>query len=479
MARRLARPGDPAASSPELVRYNQHGSIRSVVLATLRACGVSGLKVTRGDTVARQTVLHIEVDTGRVDAHLERAYRELVRRTKVPGFRPGKAPRLVFERFVGREYLLDHALESLVPEAVNEAIKSESLEPASTPRVSVTEREPVIKLDATVPLTPQVTLGDYHSIRVAEQAGAVTDEAVEKALERVREANATWSPAERELRLGDLATINATGTVEGNQILNAQSSDFLATEGGQYPAPGFAEALAGIRAGESREFTLTFPQDYSRTDLAGKAALFKATLTGLKEKTLPAVDDGLAKTVGEGLETLADLRKKIRESLEAEAAESARRLFEHQVVDALVASATFEVAPMLIDHETDHLLYNQQQALAQYRMPLDRYIQGIGKTADDFVKEARISAEDRLKRQLVMEKFAEAENITVSDEAVDAEVERLKSQPDVKPDTDWDGLRDTVRRLLRRQAATVRAVEIARQTGVILPAGPGAGKTLV
>lgn len=449
-------------------------------MSELRAiCAPAGdrdLKVTRGDTVARQTVLHIEVDTDRVDQHLDRAYRKLVQRTKVPGFRPGKAPRPVFERFVGREYLLEHALESLVPEAVNEAIKSESLEPASTPRVSVTEREPAIKLDATVPLSPQVTLGDYQSIRVAQQAEAVTEEAVDKALERVREANATWAPAERELRLGDLATITATGTAEGNQILNAQSSEFLATESGKYPAPGFAEALAGIKVGESREFALTFPQDYSRTDLAGKTAQFKTTLNSLKEKTLPALDDGLAKTVGEGLETLADLRKKIRESLEAEATESARRSLERQVLDALVASATFEVAPMMIDHETDHLLYDQQQALARYRLPLDRYIQGIGKTAEDFVKEARTSAEDRLKRQLVIEKLAEAENVTVSDEAVNAEVERVKSQPDARQDTDWDSLRDTVRRLLRRQAATDRVVEIARQSSIILPAGPGAGE---
>jgi trigger factor len=401
------------------------------------------LKVTRGDTVARQTVLHIEVDTDRVDQHL---------------------------------YLLEEALESLVPEAVNEAIKSESLEPSSTPRVSVTEREPVIKLDATVPLSPQVTLGDYQSIRVAEGADAVSEEAVDNALERVREANATWSPVERELRLGDLATITAIGTAEGNQILNTQSTEFLATEGGKYPAPGFAEALAGIRGGESREFTLTFPADYSRADLAGKAAQFKATLNSLKEKGLPALDDGLAKTVGEGLETLADLRKKIRESLQAEATESARRSLERQVLDALVASATFEVAPMLIDHETDHLLYDQQQALARYKLPLERYIQGIGKTADDFVKEARTSAEDRLKRQLVIEKLAEMENVTVSDAAVSAEVERLKSQPDVRQDTDWDALRDTVHRLLRRQAATERAVEIARQSSLILPAGPGAGE---
>ena len=407
---------------------------------------------------------------------MEQAYRKLVQRTKVPGFRPGKAPRSVFERFVGREYLVEQALESLVPEAVAEAVKQESIEPATTPRVNIVEREPVLKLDATVALAPEVTLGEYKSIRLEENIGAITEEQVEQALGQVREGHATWQPVERELRLGDLATITATGTAEGKQIMNAAGTEFLAIDGSTYPVKGFSESLAGQKPGETREFSLSFPDDYSNKELAGKPAQFKVTLNSLKEKVLPPADDELAKSVGEGLQTLADLRKKIGEGLEAEMKESTRRSLERQAADALLACTTFEIAPSIIDHETDHVLYDQQQALARYRVPLSAYIESTGKKAEDFVEEARTGATDRLKRLLVLEKLADAEGITVSDEQVTAEIERLKAQPDAQQTTDWDSLQDTVRRLLRRQAALDRTIEIARQNPPATPAGAGSGE---
>ena len=134
------------------------------------------MKVTRGETVSRQTVLHIELDAERVERHIEGAYKRLVVKTRIPGFREGRAPRQVFERYVGRQRLFDEALEPLVQEAVGEALKSESLEAAYTPRVQVTEREPLVKFDATIALSPQVTLGDYTTIRLRPDEHAVTDD---------------------------------------------------------------------------------------------------------------------------------------------------------------------------------------------------------------------------------------------------------------------------------------------------------------
>ncbi len=421
------------------------------------------LKVTRGETVARQTTLQIEVEPERVDQHLQKAYQRLVQRTRVPGFRQGKAPRPILERYVGREHLLEEALESLVPEAVGEAVKAESLQPAATPRVSIVERQPVVKLEATIALEPAVVLGDYTSVRIVRDEEAVKDEDVEKALERVRDANGTWTPVERVLRLGDLATVTATGQSDGKQVLNAQSTEFLAVEGSTYPVKGFAEALAGMAPEESREFSLTFPADYSQKDLQGKGAQFKVTLHSLKEKVLPALDDELAKTVGEGLQTLAELRNRVRQNIEAQAVEDARRSVERQVLDALVAGATFELPPIVVEHEADHILYDQQQALARYKVPIEAYVRSVGKDAGQFVQEARTSAEDRLKRSLVIEKLAESEGITVSEEQVTSEVEALKaSEPDRKG-LDSEEVRVAVRRALRRKAAMDRAFEIAGQ----------------
>ncbi len=442
------------------------------------------MKVTRGDTVARQTVLHIEVEPERVDKHLHRAYQRLVQTTRVPGFRPGKAPRTVFERHVGKDRLLEEALESLVPEAVTEALKSESLTPAATPRVSVVEKQPVVKLDATIALEPQVTLGDYRSIKIVRDETAVSDKDVDDSIERVRDAQATWAPVERELKLGDLATITAAGHADGKQVLNAQSTEFLAAEGIAYPVKGFAEAIAGMKVGETREFPLTFPEDHSQKALAGKQGQFTATLHGLKEKVLPAVDDELAKSVGEGFQTLAELRNRIRGNLVAQARENTRLSVERQLLDSLVAGAAFEVPPMMVEHETDHIIYDTQQELARYKLPLEQYIQRSGKSAEEYVNDTRATAEDRLKRSLVIEKLAEAEGIVVTDDEVSAEIATIRSGGRVSPEQlDSAEAKDSVRRTLRRRAALNRAFELAgvgnliSQDGAAGTALEGAGGT--
>ena len=406
-------------------------------------------------------MLHIELESERVERHLEGAYKRLVSRTRIPGFRNGNAPRPIFERYVGKDRLLDEALEPLVQEAVGEAIKSEALEPAATPKVSVTERDPIVKLDATVALSPHVTLGDYKSVRVRQQESPVTDAQVDEVLERVRESSATWTPVERDLRLGDLATITASGTAGGKQVLNVDNTEFLAASGSAYPVPGFAEAIVGMSAGESRKLSLAFPADYSREDLAGKSGEFNVTLGGVKEKSLPPIDDGLAKSVGEGLSTLAELRNKIRENLEAQTKDEARKSLERQTLDALVATSTFELPPMMVDHEADHIIYDQHQALAQYKVPLDRYIESIGKTTEQYVSEAKTTAGDRLMRSLVIEKLAETEAITVSDEAVATELAKLKARPDADPATDWAKVEESVRGVLRRRGALDKAIEFA------------------
>ena len=244
-------------------------------------------------------------------------------------------------------------------------------------------------------------------------------------------------------------------------MLNAQGTEFLAIAGSAYPVPGFAEAIAGMQISDNREFALSFPDDYSRKDLAGKSGDFRVTLNSLKEKVLPAVDDGLAKSVGEGLNTLAELRNKIRENLEAQTKDEARRSLERQTLDALVATSAFELPPILVEHEADHIIYDQHQALAQYKVPLEKYIESIGKTAEEYVTDAKATAEDRLRRSLVIEKLAEAEAVSVTDDAIEAEVVKLKERPDVDPKTDWDSVRASIRGVLRRRHALDKAIELA------------------
>ncbi|MEX0762037.1 MAG: trigger factor [Dehalococcoidia bacterium] len=422
------------------------------------------MKVTRGDTVDRQTVLHIEVDGQQIDKHIDRAYRKVVQRANIPGFRKGKAPRSIVERFVGREYLLEEALESLVPEAVKDAIEEQEIEAAATPRVSIVEREPVVKLDATVALPPLATLGDYQSISIDEEAEPVTDEQVDEAIERVRESQATWEPVERPMKLGDLVTITVTGMVGNEKFADAEDAEYLAEAGTENPVPGFAEKLEGINAGETREFTLTIPEEFANSEFAGKEADFTVTASAIKEKVLPAADDELAKSLGEGFESIDDLRNKVRVNLEASAADSLRRSLEEKVVDALVEGAQFEVSPILIEHEAEHILSDQQNSLAQYNISFEQYMQGVGKSTEDVVNEAKEAAVLRLRRSLVIDEIAKAEGVDVTDDEINAEIERLKSeQSGDTANLETDEAREAVRRILRRRVAVDRAIEIAQQ----------------
>ena len=426
------------------------------------------MKVTRGETKDRQTVLHIEVDEPDVvEQHMKRAHQKAASRFNIPGFRKGKAPRSVVERFVGREYLLEEALETLVPDVVSSVIEKEGIEASSRPSVDIVERDPVVKLDATVPLTPVATLGEYQDIRFDDKAEEVTDEQVEESVNRLLEAQATWEQAERPAEAGDLVTITVNSTVEGEPFISQQDAEYLADADNPNPLPGFSAAVLGIEIGSTKQFSLEIPEEFSRTELAGKTAEFEVTVSGVKRKVLPELNDELVKGLGEGLNTVADLRTRIRENLEARAEDALRESLEEKVIDELVERATFEVAPLLIEHEAEHILHDQQHALAQYNISFEQFMRQTGRTGDELVEQAKQSAEARLKRTLVMDRLADAEGLEPSDEEVSQEIELWKSQPrqgDSQVDYDSEDTRKSVVTVLRRRKAMERAIEIARST---------------
>ena len=423
------------------------------------------MKVTQDEVVDRQTDLHIEVDPDLLAQHMDRAYRKLVQRTSVPGFRKGKAPRHILERVVGRDSLLDEAIETLMPEAIADAIKEQSLEPVTLPRVTVEEREPILKLTATIALPPTVELGEYRSLRFDEQPEPVTDEQVESAIERVREGQASWEPAERPLALGDLAVLTVTGTVGALTIIESADTQYLAAEGIPYPVPGFAEELVGMSPGDTNEFTLTLPEDFGVADAAGQEATFKVSVTEIKQKILPPLDDELARNLGESLDSLTDLRSRIRENLEAGAERVVRRLIEDKVLEAVVDGAAIALPAMLVEHEAQHVLDDQQEALAANNVPMRAYMERVGKSEDEVIAEAREAAERRLKRSLVMDELADAEGIEVPDADVDEELEELRQRKSRAGDNsalDEEGARASITRILRRQRMMDHMVKLVR-----------------
>jgi len=423
------------------------------------------LKVTQDEVVDRQAVLHIDVDPDLLEQHLARAYRRLVQRTNVPGFRKGKAPRHILERVIGRDSLLDEAIETLTPDTVANAIEEQSLDPVAPPRVQIEEREPSVKLTATVALAPTVELGDYKALRFDDEPELVTDEQVEESTERIRESQASWEPVERPLALGDLGVITVTGTAGAVTILESADTEYLAAEGIPYPVAGFPEALVGMSVGAVRDFNLTLPEDFSVSDVAGQEASFKVSLSGLKERVLPPLDDELAGNLGEDLETLADLRTRIRENLQANAEEALRRSIEEKTLEAVVSDANIQLPPLLVDHETRHVLEEQQRALAMNNVPMSAYMERMGKGEEEVIAEAREAAERRLKNSLVLDELADAEGVEVPDSDVDEELTALReraNQAENGSTLDEEGARTSITRILRRRYLMERLVKQVR-----------------
>ena len=423
------------------------------------------MKVTRDDVEDRQAILHIEVEEDRVEKHLQRAHQKVSARVNIPGFRKGKAPRRIVEQFVGREYLLEEAMETLVPEAVGVAVEESDIESTHTPpRVNITERDPIVKIDATVALPPVATLGDYKKLKFDDELEVVADEQIEEQLTQLQDSQATWEPVKRAAKLGDMLTITSKGLVEGKEFANVDGGEFLAEAGSMNPVPGFAEQLEGMKEGDTKEFDIEIPADYPNEEFAGKTANFTVDVADVKKKELPKLTDALAASLGEDFKTVAELRTRISDNLEAQAKDGLRRSLEEKIIDALVDGAEFEVSPLIIDHEAEHVLEDQQRQLAQYNIDFEQYMQGIGKSTEEIFAEAKDSAELRLKRMLVMDTLAENSGASVSDEEVAAEIAVMQETPQYENENlDTDEARDAVQKILSRRTAIDQVIELTHK----------------
>ena len=425
------------------------------------------MNVTQDEIVDRQATLNIEVGAESLEEHMARAYQSLVGRVAVPGFRKGKAPRQIFERAFGRDRLVDEALETMVPQVVQEAIDETELEAAGTPRIEVIERDPSPKIKAIVPLTPTVELGDYNAIRFDDKPDVITDKQVEESLARIREGNATWEPKEGAAELDDMAVLEKmTATADDKEFISSENVEYVIFAEATYPVPGFYTEVVGMAAGDSKEFSLIIPDDYPNPDAAGKTALFSISVSEVKKKILPELDDEFANGVAEGFETLDELKAKIATDLETEMKNFFTRQIEDKAVDAVVETSTVEIPPITIEHESEHVLSEQQQQLTRFNMSLQDYMTGIGKSPDELVAEARETAKTRLIRALVVEELAKAESVEVSEEDLRTEINLMKqsaTSPADRAQYETDSARESISTMLRRRSALSRLVEIATQ----------------
>ncbi len=380
------------------------------------------LKITAERQPESQVLLEIEVEPERVEKSMDQAFRRMSGRYRIPGFRPGKAPRVMFERYVGRETLLREALEKLVPQVYEEAIKEEALDPIDQPSFEIPTFEPLL-IKATVPLKPTVDLGNYRELRVPREPVTVTPEQVDEAMENLRRQFASLTPVDRPAQAGDVVRADLKAEVEGRELVSEEDTDLRLTEQGMQGLPGLLEKLIGVEKGQEYTFEVAVPEDYDEASLAGKQAIYHVNVKEIKEEQLPEPDDAFASEVGEGFSSYAALRERIESDLKTRAEEQAERDYDQKVVEALIAQAQINFPPVLVEREIDHVL--SEQTGGGTRASIEAALRKSGGSADALVEQVRPLAVERVKRSLVLTEVAEREGLSVDDAEVDAELDRI------------------------------------------------------
>lgn len=445
------------------------------------------MKVTREKTENSQAFLTVEMEPAEVEEGLAAAYRRLVKKANIPGFRKGKAPRDILERHLGRDYLLDEALNQMIPDAYEKALAEQEIEAYAQPDIELVQPEPVI-FKAVVPLKPTVELGAYKDIRVTVEPVEVTEENIDNVIEQLRHQNASWEPVERPVQMDDLVTMNINGQMEDETLIDREGYQNQVVKDQTFPAPGFGEKLEGMAVDEEREFEVDYPEDYPSEKLAGKKASFKVKVTEIKEENMPELNDEFVQTISQELKTVAELREEAARNLKIRAEERVKQEREEKAIAAAVEAATVTFPPVLTHSEIHRLIEQQMQQWQMDQKGLDEYLKNLGKTEEELHEELRPTAEQRVARSLVLSSVAEAENVEVTDADIDAEIERMcagaqeKEKEELVRVFNTPQYRTAFRQSLMTQKTVDRLVEIAGgegETAAEEPAAEEAGEETV
>jgi trigger factor len=435
------------------------------------------LKITSETLPERQVRLQIEVDEDRHNEALEQAYKRLAPRVQIRGFRPGKAPYETLVRHLGEPAIYQEALDQLGQKVYEEALRQENLDPYAPGGLEDVKFKPLV-LTFKVPLAPEVDLGDYRALRVPHTPPTLTEEALPEALEHLREHHALLTPVDRPAALQDVVTVDVKaflneGVNPSDFLMADENVALLLDEASDWPLPGFAPQLVGLKAGEEKKFDLTFPEDYANASLRGEAAHLEVKVKEVKSRTMPEWSDELAKDMGE-YESLDDLHSKVRQALLERAERDAEVDYQKQAVEKLMEQTTAHYPPVLLDNELDGMLEDLDHRLHEQNLTLDDYLKIEGKTREQLREEYTPQAQNRLKRSLALGKVVELEQLSVSDAEVEAEINRYSALFGQESDTIRKSLssaqsRNAMALEILTNAALKRLSAIAKGEDVPLP----------
>ena len=377
-----------------------------------------------------QVCLTFTVDKEVFEEAVNRVYFKTAKKIALPGFRKGKAPRKVIEKYYGEGVFYDDAIDEICPAEYEKAITDKKLEPVDRPQLEIVEigKDKDFVFKATVTVKPEVTLGDYKGITVEKVEYPVTDEDVDREINAAREKNSSLETVEgRPVEQGDTVVLDFEGFVDGTAFEGGKGENYTLEIGSGQFIPGFEEQLIGVETEKETEVKVTFPEEYHAEELKGKDAVFKCTVHEIKKKVLPEADDEFAKDVSE-FDTLDEYKKDIREKLEKNAQERGKRETENKAVETVVENASVEIPACMVDQRIDSRIKEMEYQMQSQGLSVEQYLQFTGMTMDSLRDQLREEAEKNVRTSLVLEKVAKTEKIKVLKKDLDAEYKKMAEQ---------------------------------------------------
>lgn len=358
------------------------------------------------------------------------AYKKNADKFNIPGFRRGKAPMAIVERYYGEEILYEDAIEYAFPEAYKEAVESLKIDPVDTPNIDVLQigKGKDLIIEVRVPVMPEVELGEYKDIEVEKIEYDVTEEEVMNRLQEMRQKSARIIPVEdRPAQTGDIVIIDFEGFIDGEPFEKGKAENYELELGSNTFIPGFEEQIAGHNINDEFDVDVTFPENYRVDDLKSKPVVFKVKLKAIKQKEFPDLNDDFAKDVSE-YDTLDELKESIKKEIQEEKRHHAEEEMKENAAKKVVENSKVEIPDVMIERQIDISLKELDYNLRYQGLYLDKYLEITGKSKDDLRAEMRNGAESRVKMQLVIDKIGKLENIEATDEEIEEKIAEIAKE---------------------------------------------------
>ena len=413
--------------------------------------------------------LTIEVSAEELEGALQKAYQKQKSRINVPGFRKGKVPRQLIEKMYGPEIFYDDAANALIPEAYSKAYDESGLEIVSQPKIDVTQIEkgkPFI-FTAEVATKPEVELGEYKGIEVPKYSNRVTQKEIDAKLEEEQLKNARTITVEgRPVQDKDEVVLDFEGFVDGEAFEGGKGENYPLTIGSGSFIPGFEEQLIGAEPEKEVEVKVTFPEDYHAEDLKGKEAVFKCTVHEIKAKELPELDDEFASEVSEEAETLEDYKAEVKAKIKERKENEGKEKKENQAVEQAVANAEIDLPAPMVDLQAKQMADDFARRIMQQGMSVEQYFQFTGLNEEKMMEELKPQAEKRIRTRLVLEAIVAAENIEVSDERLDEELQKMADSYQMEVEKLKEFMGENEKKQMKEDIAVQDAVTLITEAAV-------------